>query len=122
MAEYSRGTYARVMAMVPSERTQGMPGAQSHPWPRVRKKSTRVSPPQVRRIIPAFPARWCYGFLRALPGDRAFLSPSQATMREHRRQLDASVEASEPHDFAVRLAHRSSVDAKASIASRTQRS
>ena len=25
---------------------------------------------------PAFPARWCYGFLRALPGDRAFLPPS----------------------------------------------
>jgi hypothetical protein len=27
---------------------------------------------------PAFPARWCYGFLRALPGDRAFLPPSPA--------------------------------------------
>jgi hypothetical protein len=25
---------------------------------------------------PAFPARWFYGFLRALPGDRAFLPPS----------------------------------------------
>ena len=25
---------------------------------------------------PAFPARWCYGLLRALPGDRAFLPPS----------------------------------------------
>jgi len=25
---------------------------------------------------PAFPARWCYGFLRALPGDRACLPPS----------------------------------------------
>ena len=28
--------------------------------------------------IPAFPARWCYGLLRALPGDRAFLPPSFA--------------------------------------------
>jgi hypothetical protein len=26
--------------------------------------------------MPAFPARWFYGFLRALPGDRAFLPPS----------------------------------------------
>ena len=25
---------------------------------------------------PAFPARWCYGLLRALPGDRACLPPS----------------------------------------------
>ena len=43
------------------------------------------------------------GFLRALPGDRACLPPSQATMRKHRRRLDASVGASGPHDFAVRL-------------------
>jgi len=27
---------------------------------------------------PAFPALWCYGLLRALPGDRAFLPPSLA--------------------------------------------
>jgi hypothetical protein len=27
---------------------------------------------------PTFPARWCYGLLHALPGDRAFLSPSSA--------------------------------------------
>jgi len=27
-------------------------------------------------VSPAFPARWFYGFLRALPGDRAFLPPS----------------------------------------------
>src|SRR6516165_2131597 len=26
-------------------------------------KSIRVSPPQVRRFTPAFPARWFYGFL-----------------------------------------------------------
>src|SRR5882757_10906771 len=33
---------------------------------------------QVQRRHPAFPARWCYGLLRALPGDRAFLPPSLA--------------------------------------------
>ena len=40
-----------------------------------------------------------YGLFRALPGDRALLPPSSAISR----QLDASVEASGPHDFAVRF-------------------
>src|SRR3954469_8220639 len=40
------------------------------------------------------------GLPRDLPGDRALLSPSPA---DYVRQLDASVEASGPHDFAVRL-------------------
>jgi len=31
-------------------------------------------------VDPAFPARWFYGFLRALPGERAFLPPSSANM------------------------------------------
>jgi len=80
-----------------------MPGAQAHPQPCVRKvKAHKLKSPQVRRNIPAFPARWFYGFLRALSGDRAWLSPSQATMDEHRSQLDSSVEESKPHDFAVR--------------------
>jgi hypothetical protein len=38
-------------------------------------------------------------------------------MREHRHQVDASVEASRPHDFAVRACRRSSGEANASIAS-----
>ena len=41
------------------------------------------------------------GFLRALPGDRALLPPSSA--KTVFRELDASVGASGPHDFAVRL-------------------
>jgi len=45
------------------------------------------------------------GFLRALPGDRACLPPSSAVRF---RQLDASVGASGPHDFAVRNMRRSS--------------
>src|SRR3954449_10238644 len=54
--------------------------------------------------LPGIPARDGFnGFLRDLPGDRASC---------HRRfacaKLDASVEASEPHDFAVRVQHRSS--------------
>ncbi len=41
------------------------------------------------------------GFLRALPGDRACLPPSPAEVAF--RKLDASVGASGPHDFAVRI-------------------
>src|SRR5579863_3589310 len=37
-----------------------------------------------------------------------FLAPVAGAMREHRRQLDASVGASGPHDFAVRLTRHSS--------------
>jgi len=40
------------------------------------------------------------GFLRALPGDRAFLPPSPVKISSH--QLDASVGATGPHGFAVR--------------------
>src|SRR5213592_3492892 len=54
------------------------------------------------------------GFLRALPGDRALLPPSFCVYRK----LDASVGASEPHDFAVRLTCCSSKAPSASIASR----
>jgi hypothetical protein len=42
-------------------------------------------------------------------------------IRQHRHQLDASVEASGPHDFAVREEHRSSGNAFTSIASRAPR-
>src|SRR6185295_3693106 len=52
--------------------------------------------------IPAFPAQWLYGLLRALPGERLFC------LRRHERSfaspgLSASTAAPEPHDFAVRL-------------------
>src|SRR3977135_1235448 len=39
---------------------------------------TRVS--RSHRSHPAFPTQWFYGFLRALPGDRAFLPPSSALL------------------------------------------
>jgi hypothetical protein len=57
-----------------------MPGAGSHPRPRVGKtRTTRVSTPRSRRDRPAFPhANGFNGFLRVLPGDRALLSPSPA--------------------------------------------
>jgi hypothetical protein len=59
------------------------------------------------------------GLLRALPGDRALLPPS---FTDCSAKLDASVGASGPHDFAVRISTARQRAAKASIASRTQRS
>src|SRR5260370_15635136 len=72
-------------------------------------ESTRVttSTPE----SPDVPARNGFnGFLRALPGDRALLPPSLSGLRlcprpvgpTCLRELDASVGASGPHDFAVR--------------------
>ena len=52
------------------------------------------------RNRPAFPAQWFYGLLRALPGDRLFVTVTPE--KPASRGLDASTEASEPHDFAVR--------------------
>jgi hypothetical protein len=65
---------------------------------------------------PGIPCAMVYGLLRALPGDRAFLSPSLAEIGF--RQLDASVGASGPHDFAVRKSAPSSLAPPASTASR----
>jgi len=59
---------------------------------------------QVQRRQSGFPCAAVYGLLRALLGDRAFLPPSPAISRE----LDASVGASGPHGFAVRIGSRSS--------------
>src|SRR5437870_3704180 len=52
------------------------------------------------RDIPTFPAQWLYGFLRALPGERRFLSPLPC--QHGPAGIDATVAAPGPHDFAVR--------------------
>src|SRR6195256_3600188 len=86
-----------------------MPAAPAAPCALVVVERTRVttSTPE----SPGVPARNGFnGFLRALPGDRALLPPSSADMwlvrarlgRLAFRELDASVGASGPHDFAVR--------------------
>src|SRR6266851_1756834 len=89
----------------------GNAGCPLHPRPRVHLvlvERTRVttSTPE----SPDVPARNGFnGFLRALPGDRALLPPSSADMAclspvgpTCLRELDASIGASGPHDFAVR--------------------
>jgi hypothetical protein len=97
-------------------RAWGMPGARCARSRACSVVNTRVShrrPPG----SPGIPARNGFnGFLRALPGDRAFLSPSSSGLRfcqpgrarKTSAGLDAGVEASGPHDFAVRDKHFSS--------------
>jgi len=60
---------------------------------------TRVS--QVTPESPGIPRAMVLRIIRALPGDRALLPPSPAKIAS--RELDASVGASGPHDFSVRV-------------------
>jgi hypothetical protein len=95
----------------PPKEGVGNAGCPLHPQPRVHfvvVERTRVttSTPE----SPGIPARNGFnGFLRALPGDRACLPPSSTDRfclspvgPTQLRELDASVGASGPHDFAVR--------------------
>ena len=50
---------------------------------------------------PTFPAQWFYSLSRALPGDQTW--DCHRHRRRLNRRLDASLEASGPHAFAVRL-------------------
>ena len=79
-----------------------MPGASAPAAARVVVVNTRVSHHGYAET-PGIPARDGFnGFLRALPGDRAFLPPSPRRKLAS-QELDASVGASEPHAFTVRL-------------------
>jgi hypothetical protein len=79
-----------------------MPGAQCAPAAlRVRIENTQVSHHRFAEHSGIPCANGFNGFLRALPGDRAFC---HRYLRNRFRKRDASVEASGPHDFAVRLA------------------
>src|SRR5438876_2261328 len=81
----------------------GKTGCLLHPRSRVRFAQTKVHTSiQGSGSIPAFPAQWLYGLLRALPGERLFCHRRR---RDTSRPLDASTAASGPHDFAVRLSH-----------------
>jgi hypothetical protein len=79
-----------------------MPGADAPAAARGVVGSTRVSHHGHTGITRHSPRNGFNSLFRALPGDRACLPPSQAKIAF--RQLDASVGASGPHDFAVREA------------------
>src|SRR5512142_265403 len=72
--------YARVFKGPSApKRARGNAGCPVHPQPRVRwgsKNCTRVFTAVAPEITRHPRTQWFYGFLRALPGDRAFLSPS----------------------------------------------
>jgi hypothetical protein len=74
----------------------------AHPRPRARKtKSTRVSPPQVRRTSRHSLRDGFNGFLRGLPGEPGFLATVPAQC-EALSRVDTSVGVSGRHDFTVR--------------------
>jgi hypothetical protein len=86
-ASRSRRRFARALTLnfPPSEdqRARGMPGAQCT-RSLVRAGGSKYAheySQRRHRKHPAFPTQWFYGLLRALPGDRALLPPSPATMR-----------------------------------------
>jgi hypothetical protein len=89
-----------------NERAQGRPGARRTPGLVCKyahnKRCTRAY--RFGGSIPAFPAQWLYGLLRALPGERLFClrRPQDAFATFG---LNASTTAPEPHDFTVRVSH-----------------
>jgi hypothetical protein len=92
----------------------GNAGCPMHPQPRVRmvSKDAHEYSQRRHRKSPGIPARNGFnGVLRDLPGDRAFLPPSPRGLKvlsgpvepnAASAELDASVEASGPHDLTVR--------------------
>jgi hypothetical protein len=92
------------LTLLKKQRAQGKPGARCTRGLACNlhiKKRTRAY--RFSGEHPAFPAQWFYGLLRALPGERAFLPP--LLRWNDPAQLDASIGASGPHDFAVRVRH-----------------
>jgi hypothetical protein len=102
----------------PSSETEGAgkTGCPSHPWSACSKKK-HAAEPQVRAEQPAFPAQWCYGLYVLSPVTRLRCHRRRSIIAE---QLDASLGAPGPHDFAVRVVLLVRQHA-ASIASRCQR-
>jgi hypothetical protein len=82
------------------KRARGMPDARCVRSRACSVVSTRVSH-HGHTGITRHPRAMVYGLFRALPGDRACLSPSPRGVSS--TKLDASVGASGPHGFAVRL-------------------
>src|SRR5437868_12825815 len=109
---FSRRETPELCQQLPSRREgAGNAGCALHPQSRVQKvKSTRGSHHRFTGAARHSPRNGFNGFLRDLPGDRALLSPSSCEYGWSApgradfafAKLNASVEASGPHDFAVR--------------------
>ena len=114
---HSRGEKSPELCIIVSLKNRGRRECRAlgqRPRPRVRnEKSTRDSHHRSAKQSGIPCANGFNGFFRALPGDRAFLPPSPCETTK----LDASVEASGPHDLAVRLTRVRLFAPKASTAS-----
>ena len=80
-----------------------MPGARRHPQPRVRKIKAHEQVTTGSPNDPAFPARVVLTVSSVLSPVSGLVVTVTGAMRKHRRRLDASVAASGPHGFAVRV-------------------
>ena len=111
-----RPRFASSFALLENQRAQGRPGACCTRGLAcdLRKQNVHTSI-QGSGSIPAFPAQWLYGLLRALPGERLFCLRRLRDLLLAR--LSASTAAPEPHDFAVRFQRVRLVAASASTAS-----
>src|SRR5439155_6055033 len=86
-----------------------MPGVDAPAASCVMKTNTRVSHHRSTGATRHSRTQWFYGLLRALPGDqldchrrlRIWYAKTRLGLRTSAR-LDASIAASEPHDFTVR--------------------
>src|SRR5580700_11765793 len=72
---FPRRQSARVMHELALDENRGRRECRvtTSPMARLQQKSRRQSP-QVGPDQPAFPARWCYGLFRALPGDHRLVA------------------------------------------------
>jgi hypothetical protein len=81
-----------------------MPGANAPAASRAKVESTRVSHHRFIGQRRHSLRNGFNGLLRALPGDRAFLSPFPGAIAKQSSPVDTSVEMSGPRGFAVRCA------------------
>jgi hypothetical protein len=111
MSAFSRRNTSELCVNLSLKKIEGAgnAGCSLHPQPRARNKErTSVVTTGPDGFNRHSPRNGFNGLLRDLPGDRAFLSPSLTRRVGPKgptspgRKLDAGVEASGPHDFAVR--------------------
>ena len=114
--------HARVLQGLSAPKVEGarecrVPSAPAASCALVVVKNAHEYSQRSHRKSPGIPARNGFnGFLRALPGDRAFLSPSPPGSLLL-KNLTPTIEASGPHDFSVRVGRCSSIAPTASTAS-----
>jgi hypothetical protein len=101
-ARFARGLLSNFLNPPNRARAQGMPGARCTRGLVCNRRKKYAHEHTGQRRHPTFPAQWLYGLYRALPG-RAGLVVTVAREKRASHELDASIGASGPHDFTVRI-------------------